>query len=141
MVTNHPMSTNSSCFIKLHNLHCPFASSCATMDLSSISSPMQTINHPLVTLLILTNNTPPTSAPYQSPNFHANVGSQSYTFSNPFDHAQLRHSPPLTLLVPIVGHDHTLQPTPIFLIHFQLSLKLLCPTCGRQFTSQRLICH
>jgi hypothetical protein len=77
---------------------------------------MQTTNHPLVTPLILTNHTLPTSAPYQPPTLHVNEGSQPYIFPNPIDHAQLKYFPPPTLLVHTIGHDHTPQPTPISLM-------------------------
>jgi hypothetical protein len=70
---------NSFYFIEHHSSHCPFTSSCNTTSLFFTSSPMQTINHPLVTPLILTKHTPPTSAPYQPPTFHVNEGSQPYT--------------------------------------------------------------
>jgi len=79
--------------------------------------------------------------PYQFPTFHANEGSQLYIFPNPFDHAQLRHFPPPTRLVPIVGHDHTPQPTPISSTHPQLPFKVLCSICRCQFISRGLICH
>ncbi len=60
----HQMShvPNSSHLIEPHNSHRPFASSCITTNLFSTSSQIQTTNHPLITLLILTNHTPPTSA-------------------------------------------------------------------------------
>jgi hypothetical protein len=141
MGTKHPISPNSSHLIKPCSSHCSFASSCTTTDLSSTSSPLRTTNHPLVTSLILTNHTPPTSAPCQPPTLHVNVRSQPYTFLNPFDHAPLRHFPPPTLLVLIVDYDHTSQPTPIFSTCFQPPPKVLCPTCGRYFTNQRLTCH
>jgi hypothetical protein len=141
MGTKHPMSPNSSHLIKLCSSHHPFTLSCATTNLSSTSSPMQTINHPLITLLILTNHTPPFNSPYQPLAFHVNVGSQLYTFPNPLDHAQLRHFLPLTLLVFTNGHDHTPKPTPISLTNLQPPPKVLCPTCGCQFTNQRLACH
>jgi hypothetical protein len=70
-----------------------------------------------------------------------NERSQLYTFPKLFDHAQLRHFPLPTLLVPIIGLDHTPQPTPIFSIHLQPPPKISCPTCGRQFTNQWLVCH
>ncbi len=65
MGTKRPMSPNSSCFIEFCRFHHPFASSCTTTNLSSTSSPTQITNHPLITLLILTNHTTPTSSPYQ----------------------------------------------------------------------------
>jgi len=74
---------------------------------------MQATNHPLVTLPILTNHTLHIIAPYQPPTLPMNEGSQPYTFPNPIDHAQLGHFSPPTFLVPIVGIDHTPQPTPI----------------------------
>jgi hypothetical protein len=141
MGTKHPMSSNSSCFIEPYNSHCPFTSSCATVNILSTSSPTQAINHPLVTLSILINHTPPTNSPYQAPTLHVNVGSQPYTFPNPFDHTQLGHFPLPTLLVPIVGHDHTPQPTPISSTHPQLPPKVLCPIYELQFTNQGLAHH
>ncbi len=139
----HQMShaPNSSCFIEPCSSHCPFASSWGATNLSSTSCPMQTTNHPLVTLLILTNHTPLTSAPYQPPTFHVNVGSPFYIFPNPFNHAQLEHFPLPILLVLIVGLDHTPQPTSISSIEPQPPPKVLCPTCGHQFTNQGLTSH
>jgi hypothetical protein len=61
MGTKRPMSPNSSHFIEPHNFDHPFTSSCTTTNLSSTSSPMRTTNHTLITSLILTNHTPPTS--------------------------------------------------------------------------------
>jgi hypothetical protein len=63
-----------------------------------------------------------------------NVGSQPYIFTNPLDHAHLRHFSPPILLVPIVGHDHTPQPTLISLTRPQPPPKIMCSTYGRQFT-------
>jgi hypothetical protein len=91
---------------------------------------MQTTNHPLITLPILIKHTPPISAFYQPPTLHVNVGSQPYTFLNPFDHAHLGHFPPPILLVLAFGHDHTPQPTPISSTCPQPPPKILCPTCG-----------
>jgi hypothetical protein len=68
---------------------------------------MQTTNHPLVTLLILANHKPPTTSPYEPSTLRVNVESQPYTFLNPLNYAQFRHFSLPTLLVPIVGHDHT----------------------------------
>jgi hypothetical protein len=134
MGTKRPMSPNSSHLIEPCSSHHPFSSSCTTTNLPSTSSPMQITNHPLITLLILTNHTPPTSAPYQPPTFHVNERSQLY-FPNPFNHAQLKHFPPPILLVPTIGHVHSPQPTPIFSTCLQPPLEVLCPTCERQFTS------
>ncbi len=131
MGTKCPMSPNSLCSIKPHSSHRPFTSSCATTNLSSILSPMQTINHPLITFLIPTNHIPPTSFPYHPPTLHVNVGSQPYTFPNPFTRAQLGHFSPPTLLVLTVDHDHTPQPILISSTCPQLSLKVLCPTSRR----------
>ncbi len=130
MGTNRPMSPNSSHHIELRSSHPPFISSCATTNLSSTSSPMQTINHPLVNPPILTNHTPPTSSPYQPPTLHVNVGSQPYTFPNPFDHAQFKHFSFPILLVPIVSHDHTSQPTSFFQHALNLHLKSCAPHVG-----------
>jgi hypothetical protein len=141
MGTKRPMSPNSSYFIKPHSSHPPFASSRDTTSLSSTSSPMQTTNHPVVTLLILTNHTPPTSAPYQPLTLHVNERSQFYTFPNPFDHPQLGHFPLPILLVPTIGLDHTPQPTPISSTRLQPPLKVSCPTYEHQFTNRRLVRH
>ncbi len=85
----HQMShvPNSSHLIKPHNFHRPFASFCTTTNLFSTSSQIQTTNHALITLLILTNHTPTINAPYQPLTLHVNEASQPYTFPNPFDHA------------------------------------------------------
>ncbi len=108
MGTKRPMSLNLSRLTEPRNSHHPSISSCATTNLSFTSSPMQTTNHPLITLLILINHTPSISSPYQPLTLHMNVGSQPYTFPNPLDHAQLGHFSPPTLMIPIIGHDHTL---------------------------------
>jgi hypothetical protein len=141
MGTKCPMSFNSSHFIEPCNSHRPFASSCGTTDLSSTSSPMQITNHPLVTILIITNYTPPTSTPYLPPTFHVNEGPQFYTFSNPFDHAQLWHFFPPILLILTISFNHTPQPTPISRTCLQPPPKVSCPTYGCQFSSQRLVRH
>jgi hypothetical protein len=112
------MSLNLSCLIKPCSSKRPFALSCATIDLSSTSSPTQITNHPLVTPPILTNHTPPT-------NFH--YWPQPFTFPNPIDHAQLGYFSPPTLLVPTVGHDHTPN-LPLYLQHvFNFHLKSFAP--------------
>jgi hypothetical protein len=126
MGTKHPMSPNSSRLIKPDSSHHPFTSSCATTNLSSTSSPMQTTNHPLVTLLILINYTLPIHSPYQPPTLDVNVGSQLYIFPNPLNHAQLGHFPPPTLLIPTIGYDHIPQPTPISSTRLQPPPKVLC---------------
>jgi hypothetical protein len=124
------MSPNSSHLIESHSFHCPFPLSCATTDLSSTSSLTQTINHPLVTPLILTNHTPPTSSPYQPLTLHVNVGSQPYIFPNPFNHAQLRHFSLPTLLVQKLAMIIPLN-LPPFLQHvFNLYLKSCAPPMG-----------
>jgi hypothetical protein len=138
MGTKHSMSLNSSHLIELRNFHYPFVLSCTTTNLSSTSSPTQTTNDALVSSSILTNHTPPTSSPYQPLALRVNVGSQSYIFPNPLNHAQLGHFFPPTLLVPITIHDHSPQPTPIFSTCFQHPPKTLCPTYGRQVTSRWL---
>jgi len=69
------------------------------------------------------------------------VGSQLYIFPNPFDHAQIKHFPPPILLVLIIGHDHTSQPTPIFSTRLQFPPKILCLTYGCQFINQGLTHH
>jgi hypothetical protein len=129
MGTKCPMSPNSSCFIEPHSSHRQFASSCATTNLSSTPSPTQTTNHPLVTLTILTNHTPPINSPYHPPTLHVNMGYQPYIFLNPFDHTHLGHFSPPILLVHIIGHDYTPQPTPISSTCLQPPLKVLYPSC------------
>jgi hypothetical protein len=129
MGTKHPMSPNSSRFIELDSSHHPFASSCATTNLSSTSSPMQTTNHPLITFLILTNHTPPICSPYQPPILHVNMGSQPYIFPNPLDHVQLRHFPPPTLLIPTIGYGHTPNLPPFLQHAFNLYLKSCASIC------------
>ncbi len=79
--------------------------------------------------------------PHTNPQPSYKCESQLYTFLNPFNHAQLGHLPPPTLLVPLVGHDHTPQPTLISSTCLQLPPKLLCPTYGCQFISRRLAHH
>ncbi len=124
--TKHPMSCNSSCLIKLCSSYRPFASSCTTTNLSSTSFPTQTTNQPLVTPPILINHTPPISSLYQPLTLHVNVGSQFYIFPNPFDHAQLEHFSPLTLLAMIIPPN-----LPPFLQHtFNLHLKFYAPVVG-----------
>jgi hypothetical protein len=85
---------------------------------------------PIVTPLILTNHTLPTSAPYKPPTLHVNERFQPYIFPNPLDHAQLRHFSPPILLVPTIGLDHTPQPTLISSTCLQPPPKILCPTHG-----------
>jgi len=70
MGTKCPMSLSSSCLIKPHNSHCPFALSCNI----TYTFPMQTMHHPPVPPPILTNHTPPTTSLYWPPNLHWNVG-------------------------------------------------------------------
>ncbi len=70
-----------------------------------------------------------------------NVGPQPYIFPNTFDHPQVGNFPLSILFTPIVAHDQTPQPTPIFSIYSQLPLKIFCPVCGHQFTNQRLTHH
>jgi hypothetical protein len=65
---NIPCPANSSHLIEPYSSHCAFASSCATINLSSTSSPMQMTNHPLIIFSILTNHTPPSSAPLPTSN-------------------------------------------------------------------------
>ncbi len=120
-------SPNSSCLIKPHSFHRPFVSSCTTANLSCTSSPTQTTNHPLITLPILINHTPPINSTYWPLALCVNVGPRIYTFLNPFDHAQVRHFPPPILLVPTVGHHQTPEPTSIFQHTFNFHLKSFAP--------------
>jgi hypothetical protein len=131
MGTKCPMFRNLSRLIEPHNSHRPFALSCATTNLFSTPSSMQTTNHPLVTPPIIINHIPPISSPYQPLTLHVNVGPQLYILSNLFNHAHIGHFPLPILLVLIVGHDQTPQLTPIFSTHFQPPPKVFCPTCGR----------
>jgi hypothetical protein len=98
---------------------------------------MQITNYPLAPLTIITNHAPPISSPYWSLTFHANVGSQPYTFPNLLDNALVGPFPPSTFLAPTIAHDQTPQPTPISPTHLQLPPKSFCPTYGRQFTIRR----
>jgi hypothetical protein len=135
MRTKRHMSSSSSCFIELHSSHRPFVLSCITIDLSSTSSPMQTTNHPLVPLPIVTNHTPHINSLYRPLAFCVNVGPWPYTFQGPLDHAQVGPFPPSTISTPIVPHDRTPQPSPISSTYSQLPLKVFCPTYGHQFTN------
>jgi hypothetical protein len=139
--TKCPMSPSSSCPIEPCLSHCPFALLCATTYLVFAPSPMQTMHLPLVPFPILTNHTPPTNSPYQPLAFCVNVKPQSYTFSNPFDHAHVRPFPLSTLLTLLVAHDQTPQPTFISLTCLQFPLKIFCPTCWHQFTNWGLTRH
>jgi len=49
--------------------------------------------------------------------------------------------PPSILLTPTIPHDHTPQLTPISSTHSHFPPKVFCPTYGRQFINQGLICH
>jgi hypothetical protein len=138
MGTKRPMASNSFHLIKPHNFHHPFASSYSTTDLSSTSCPMPSTNHPLVTPLILTNHTPPTSAPYQPPNLHVKA---TLHFPQTPANVKLKHFPlplswslKLALIIPP-------QPNPISSTHFQPSPKVSCFTYGRQFTNRGLTRH
>jgi hypothetical protein len=66
---------------------------------------MQTTNHPLIPLPILTNHTPPTSSPYQSLALHVNVGPDPTLSQTPLDHTQEKPFPPSILSTLIVAHD------------------------------------
>jgi hypothetical protein len=75
---------------------------------------MQTMNHPLNPLVILTNHTRPTRFPYYRLVLRVNVGSQPYISPNPLDNAHLRPFPPplyqplqLLMIIP-----HNLPPFP-----------------------------
>jgi len=134
MGIKHPMSFSSSCPIKPHPSHCPFVLSCATTNLVSTSSPMQTMHFPLIPPPILTNHTPPISSLYQPPTLCVNVKPQPYTFPNPLDHAHVRPFPLSTLLAPLYTWSDP-QPTLISSTCLQLPPKVFCFTCWCQFTS------
>jgi hypothetical protein len=59
------------------------------IDLFSTPFPMQTTNHTLVPLPVITNHTPPINSPYQPQAFCVNVGPQLHAFPNPLNHAQV----------------------------------------------------
>ncbi len=101
------MSPSSSCPIDLCHSHFPFALSCAITNLVSTPSPMQTTQHPLVPLPILTNHTPFTSSPYWLLTLCVNVGPELYIFPNLFYHAHVGPFLPSTLPTPPVAHDQT----------------------------------
>jgi hypothetical protein len=138
MGTKHPMSLSSSCPIKLCLSHHPFVLSCATTDLVSTPSPMQTKHFPLVPTPILTNHIPPTSSFYQPPTLCVNVKPQPYTFPNPLDHTHVGPFFNATLPTLPFAHDQTPQLTLISSTRLQLPPKVFCSTYWRQFTSQRL---
>jgi hypothetical protein len=141
MGTKHPMSPNSSHFIERHSSHCPFASSCATIDLSSISSPMQNINHPLVTFFILTNHTPPTNAPLLTSNLSCEWRVPISHFPNPPQSCTTKTFSPSQFIGPYSWPWSYPQPTSIFLTCLQPSLKVLCPTYRCQFINRGLAHH
>jgi hypothetical protein len=66
---------------------------------------MQTTNHSLAPFIILTNHAPPISSPNQPLAFHANVGSQLYTFPNPLDNAHVKLFLYSILLAPTITYD------------------------------------
>jgi hypothetical protein len=105
MGIKRPMSPSSSCPIGPHPSHHPFVLSCATINLVSTPSPMQTTHFPLSPPPILTNHTPPTSSPYRPPAFCVNVKPQPYIFPNCLNHAHVKPFPPSTLPTPLVAHD------------------------------------
>jgi hypothetical protein len=107
MGTKRPMSLSSSCPIKHRHSHCPFVLSCATIDLVSTPSPMQTTHFSLVPLPILTNHTTPISSLYWPLAFHVNVGPQPYTFPNPLDHA---HVGPFPISILPTLQSHMIRP-------------------------------
>jgi hypothetical protein len=141
MDTKHPMSPSSSCPIKPHCSHRPFALSCATTNQISIPFPRQSTHPPIVPLPILTNHTPRIDSFYWPPTLHVNAGTQPYNFPNPLDHAHVRPFPLFTLPTPLVAYDQTPQPTFISWKQLQLPSKISYPTYWRQFTDQGLICH
>jgi hypothetical protein len=100
MATKCPMSPSSSRFIEPWYSHHPFTFSPTTTNLISTPSRMQITNYPLAPLTIITNHASPTSSPYWSLTFHANVGSQPYTFPNPFDNALVGPFSPFHLFSP-----------------------------------------
>jgi hypothetical protein len=82
---------------------------------------------------LLTNQTPPTSSHYWTPTFCANMESQTYTLTNPFDKGHVRPFL-LSLYQPLQLLMIKLQPLPISSMCSQPSLKAPCPTCGHLFT-------
>jgi len=141
MGTKRPMSFGLSCLIKLHSSQHPFTLSCATTNHPLVPPFIQTVNHLLVSPPNLTNYTPLTNFPYRPLALHVNVGSQPHTFPNPLNHAQVRPFPPSIILVPIVAHNQTPQPTFTSSTHSQPPSKVSCSTCGHQFTNRRLVYH
>ncbi len=69
---------------------------------------MQTMDHPLVPPIFLTNHTPPTNSLYRPLAFYMNVGPQPYIFPNPFDNAHVKPFVPSILLAFTIVHDQTL---------------------------------
>jgi hypothetical protein len=95
---------------------------------------MQITNYPLTPLTIITNHGPPTSSSYWSLTFHANVGSQPYTFPNPLDNAFVGPFPPSTFLAPTIAHDQTPQPTPFPRHTHNFHLNPFAPPMGINLT-------
>jgi hypothetical protein len=141
MGTKHPMFPNSSHFIKPHSSHHPFASLCATTDLSSTSSPMQTPNHSLITLPILTNRTPPTSAPLPTSNPSCEWKVPTLHFPKPLQSCTTRTFSPSHSIGPY-SWSWSYPPTyPFSSTRLQPPLKILCPTCRCQFINWGSVCH
>jgi hypothetical protein len=129
------------CFIMRHHKP-PTSSPFHPNHKPPISSPSHP-NHkpPTSSPTNLTNHTPLTNCPYQPLALHVNVGSQPHTFPNPLNHAQVTPFPPSIILVPIIAHNQTPQPTFTSSTHLQPLSKVSCSTCGHQFTNRRLFCY
>ncbi len=151
MGTKHPMSPNLSCFIEPRSSHHPFTLSCATTNLMSTPSPMQTTHNTLIPPPIIINHTPFINSFYQSPTLHGNVGPQPYqpfqlpmirppnllSFLQHIHNLHLEHvAPHVGTNLPIEGqliiNVHVKHPIHLIQIHVTISTQyppLLPPTC------------
>jgi hypothetical protein len=133
MGIKHSISFSSLRLIELHSshLHLPFH-----MPPQTYFPPhsMQTMNHPLIALIVLTNRAPPISStnhsplvnsPPPTPSLSCECGSQPYTFPSPFDNPHVGHFPPSTISTCTIVHDQAPQPTPFLLCICNLHLKPL----------------
>ncbi len=111
-------------------------------------------HQPIFHLIPHTHHKPPAIYPSNSNKSHTTFrfpllalslscecGVPTLHFPKPLQSCIVGHFSPPTLLVPTGSHENTSQPTPIFSTHLQPPPKVLCPTCGRQFTSRRLAHH